>query len=159
MKYAMLMSHNSFLYAGLKKILEEKDIYLFCESEFEAFINISQGNSNEKFMIFYDELFERITYAIFHDRPYRFISMKDIRKENLFRFIKQEDKLVESYTKFKSKAIEKIIVYYFISRKMSYKEISCILQIPESRVSYFINNYAKRMNYRHKNHLILELDS
>ncbi|ENW5215469.1 hypothetical protein ACFLOH_004045 [Enterobacter cloacae] len=160
-KYAILMSHNNYLYSGLKSTLDDSIVFLFHENEIDKFLNICSVAREDEILIFYDEQFRKITSVIFHDMAYRSINvlqLKDRVIENLL-FLPGTDLSKASSSEYKSKIMEKKVIYYYVFYKMAYRDIATKMKIPESRVSYFINKYVRGMNFRHKNDLVINIQS
>lgn len=160
-KYAILLSHNNFLHLGLKHYLRESNILFFHENEINKFLNLCSGAEDDEVIVFYDDQFSKITPVIFHDRGFSLINITQLKKERLHDFLLlSEEKPLKAYpSHFKSTVMEKKAIYYYAFYKMTYREIAKKMQITETRVSYFINNYVKGMNFRNKNYFIIHLKS
>src|SRR5690606_1110305 len=160
-KYAILMSHNNYLYSGLKSTLHDANIFLFHEDEIDKFLNLCSVTHEEEVIIFYDEQFSKITSVIFHDREYRLVNiaqLKDYVLDDLFEI--PESKLLKTFpSNYKSKVMEKKAIYYYAFYNMGYRDIAQKMQISEARVSYFINNYVRGMKFRHKIDFFIKLES
>lgn len=160
-KYAILMSHNNYLYSGLKSTLDDINVFLFHENEIDKFLNICSVAREDEILIFYDDQFMKITSVIFHDMAYGFINvlqLKNVALENLL-LLPENCLSKASSSEYKSKVMEKKAIYYYAFYKMAYRDIATKMKIPEARVSYFINNYVRGMNFRHKNDFLINLGS
>jgi hypothetical protein len=160
-KYAILLSYDNFLFYGVKFQLENENVHLFYYDEMGAFLKLCAGEEINKFIVFYDAEFKKITEAIFHDRPYALVNTELAKEIKIPNILKPSTNMITAYScaNFKSKAMEKTIIYYFFFLKMSYKDISKKLEISEARISHFISNYVKGMNFRNKNEFLIYLNS
>lgn len=162
-KYAILMSNNNYLYTGLKAKLEEHGIHLFHENEMDIFLTICTGELVKCCVVFYDDDFYKITTAVFHDRPYLIFHVDDLKVRDVYELLSVTPSglTVENtvFSKYKSRAIEKKVIYYYAFHKMSYRRIAEKVQIQESRVSYLINSYVRGMNYKNKNEFVLNIEN
>lgn len=159
-KYAILMSHDNYLYVGLKSMLHDINIFLFHENEVDKFLNLCSVAPEDEILILYDDQFRKITSVIFHDREYRFLDVVQLKKGALNDLLELRESSLSkaSPSKYKSKVMEKKVIYYYAFYKMTYRDIAKKMQIPEARVSYFINNYIRGMNFRHKNDFVINLE-
>ena len=160
-KYAILMSHDNYLYCGLKSTLDEINIFLFHENEIDKFLNLCSAAPEDEIIIFYDDQFNKITSVIFHDREYRLINVLQLKELALNDILELPETCLSkaSPSMYKSKVMEKKAIYYYAFYKMDYRDIAIKMQIPEARVSYFINNYVRGMKFRHKNDFVINLES
>lgn len=160
-KYAILMSHDNYLYCGLKSTLDAINIFLFHEREIDNFLNLCAAAPEDEILIFFDDQFSKITSVIFHDRAYRLINVLQLKELALGDFLEitETSPSRASQSVYKSKVMEKKAIYYYAFYKMAYRDIAKKMQIPEARVSYFINNYVRGMNFRHKNDFVINLES
>ena len=160
-KYVMLMSYNSYLHNGLMSLLEGRDIYLFCEKDIDAFIKICSGALIEQSIVFYDTELSKITEAIFYEIQHILININTINGESVFEAINNSswDKEIPDKSSKKNNAMASEIIYYYFFCKISYKKIATKLHIHEARVSYFINDHIRKMNFRNKNEFVLYLES
>lgn len=159
-KYAILLSHNNFLYLGLEHYLRQSNILLFHESDINKFLNLCSAAEDDEVIVFYDDQFSKITPVIFHDKCFSLINTTHLKQDRLNDcLLLHEEKPLKSYpSHFKSTVMEKKAIYYYAFYKMTYREIAKKMQITETRVSYIINNYVKGMNFKNKNYFIIHLN-
>lgn len=160
-KYAILMSHDNYLYSGLKATLDNINILLFHENEIDKFLSLCSVAPEDEILIFYDKQFSKIISVIFHDRAYRFINVLQLKEFALDDLLLLPETCLSraSLSGYKSRVMEKKAIYYYAFYKMAYRDIAIKMQIPEARVSYFINNYVRGMKFRHKNDFVINLES
>lgn len=160
-KYAILMSHDNYFYSGLKSKLDELNTFLFHENEIDKFLNLCSVAPEDEILIFYDDQFSKITSVIFHDRAYRLIHVLQLKETGLDDLLMLPEAClsIAQQSGYKSKVMEKKAIYYYAFYKMAYRDIAKKMQIPEARVSYFINNYVRGMKFRHKNDFVINLES
>ncbi len=160
-KYAILMSHDNFLHSGLKSHLQDLNVLLFHENEIDKFLNLCSVAIDKEVVIFYDDQFSKITSVVFHDRAYSLINVTQLKYIPLPDLLALPDGSLSKNppSSYKSKVMEKKAIYYYAFYKMAYRDIAKKMQIPEARVSYFINNYVRGMKFRHKNDFVINLEA
>ncbi|WP_447884813.1 hypothetical protein [Serratia fonticola] len=149
----LLLSSNSYLVYGIKKLLTGDDVRFFERNEVEHFINMCSFIPNQKIMIIYDKEEACIVKKIFGDFSQCLISCEEFKSPVFFSSgnIVLKDLECCTVSLRKARANEIIVSFYYLYMNYTYDEISKKISMDKRRISYVLTNYVRSQNYNNKN--------